>query len=287
MTKLKKSSKTKLQEEAHNVGSGQTIVQPDVNDNKAKTISDLREQEHGERTTQLDDEQRIRKAFVDKDWNEIKIADSWQIFKVMAEFVEGFEKMSKIGPCVSVFGSARTKPDNPYYQLAEEIAAKLVRHGYGVITGGGPGIMEAGNKGARSEGGKSVGLNIELPFEQTHNIYIDPDKVINFDYFFVRKVMFVKYAQGFIGMPGGFGTLDELFEAITLIQTRKIGRFPIVLVGSAYWNGLFQWIEDVMLHEEHNISPEDMQLVQIVDDAASAVKIIDDFYQKYLLSPNF
>ncbi|GAB3829128.1 MULTISPECIES: TIGR00730 family Rossman fold protein [Hymenobacter] len=287
MTKLKKTSKTKLQEEAHNVGSGKTIVQPDVNDNKITTISDLREQAHGERTTQLDDEHRIRKAFVDKDWNEIKIADSWQIFKVMAEFVEGFEKMAKIGPCVSVFGSARTKPDNPYYQLAEEIAAKLVRHGYGVITGGGPGIMEAGNKGARSEGGKSVGLNIELPFEQTHNIYIDPDKVINFDYFFVRKVMFVKYSQGFIGMPGGFGTLDELFEAITLIQTRKIGRFPIVLVGSAYWNGLFKWIEEVMLHEEHNISAEDMQLVQIVDDAASAVKIIDDFYQKYLLSPNF
>ncbi|RTQ47212.1 TIGR00730 family Rossman fold protein [Hymenobacter gummosus] len=287
MTKLKKTSKTKLQEEAHNVGSGQTIVQPDVNDNKATTISDIREQTHGERTTQLEDEHRIRKAFVDKDWNEIKIADSWQIFKVMAEFVEGFEKLSKIGPCVSIFGSARTKPENPYYQQAEEIAAKLVRHGYGVITGGGPGIMEAGNKGARAEGGKSVGLNIELPFEQTHNIYIDPDKVINFDYFFVRKVMFVKYAQAFVGMPGGFGTLDELFEAITLIQTRKIGRFPIVLVGSAYWNGLFKWIEDVMLHEEHNISPEDMALVQIVDDAAEAVKIIDDFYHKYSLSPNF
>ncbi|GAB2962085.1 TIGR00730 family Rossman fold protein [Hymenobacter coalescens] len=287
MTKLKKSSKTKLQEEAHNAGSGQTIVQPDVNDNKVTTISDLREQTHGERTTHLEDEQRIRKHFVDKDWNEIKIADSWQIFKVMAEFVEGFEKLSKIGPCVSIFGSARTKPDNPYYQMAEEIAAKLVRHGYGVITGGGPGIMEAGNKGARAEGGKSVGLNIELPFEQTHNIYIDPDKVINFDYFFVRKVMFVKYAQAFVGMPGGFGTLDELFEAITLIQTRKIGRFPIVLVGSAYWKGLFQWIEEVMLHEEHNISAEDMQLVQIVDDAAEAVKIIDDFYHKYLLSPNF
>jgi len=287
MAKLKKTSKTKLSDEALNAGSGQTIVQPDINDNKVKTISDIREQTHGERTVQVDDEQRIRKAFVDKDWNEIKIADSWQIFKVMAEFVEGFEKMSKIGPCVSIFGSARTKPDNPYYQMAEEIAAKLVRHGYGVITGGGPGIMEAGNKGAHSEGGKSVGLNIELPFEQFNNIYIDPDKIINFDYFFVRKVMFVKYAQGFIGMPGGFGTLDELFEAITLIQTKKIGRFPIVLVGTKYWQGMFDWIQQVMLEDEHNISPEDMDLVQLVDDAESAVKIIDDFYNKYLLSPNF
>ena len=171
--------------------------------------------------------------------------------------------------------------------MAEEIASKLVRHGYGVITGGGPGIMEAGNKGARAEGGRSVGLNIELPFEQTHNIYIDQDKCIDFDYFFVRKVMFVKYAQAFVGMPGGFGTIDELFEALTLIQTKKIGRFPIVLVGSAYWGGLFEWISNVMLAEEHNISAEDMNLVQIVDDASEAVKIIDDFYHKYSLSPNF
>ena len=287
MSKLQKDSKTKASDQALNAGSGQTIVQPNVNDNKVKTISDIREQTHGERTVQVEDEQRIRKAFVDKDWNEIKIADSWQIFKVMAEFVEGFEKMSKIGPSVSIFGSARTKADNPYYLMAEEIAAKLVRHGYGVITGGGPGIMEAGNKGAHSEGGKSVGLNIELPFEQFNNIYIDPDKIINFDYFFVRKVMFVKYAQGFIGMPGGFGTLDELFEAITLIQTKKIGRFPIVLVGTKYWQGLFSWIEDVMLGDERNISPEDMDLVHLVDTSEDAVKIIDDFYGKYLLSPNF
>ncbi|MBT2556962.1 TIGR00730 family Rossman fold protein [Hymenobacter sp. ISL-91] len=287
MAKLKKESRTKTADQNLNAGSGQTIVQPNVNDNKVKTISDIREQTHGERTVQVEDEQRIRKAFVDKDWNEIKIADSWQIFKVMAEFVEGFEKMSKIGPCVSIFGSARTKADNPYYKMAEEIAAKLVRHGYGVITGGGPGIMEAGNKGAHSEGGKSVGLNIELPFEQFNNIYIDPDKIINFDYFFVRKVMFVKYAQGFIGMPGGFGTLDELFEAITLIQTKKIGRFPIVLVGTRYWQGMFDWIQQVMLEDERNISPEDMDLVQLVDTAEDAVKIIDDFYSKYVLSPNF
>ena len=285
--KKAKTSKTKVSDDMLNAGSGKTIKQPNVNDDKLTSITEMRQTTNGQTALAIDDEQRLRKAFVDKDWNEIKIADSWQIFKVMAEFVEGFEKMSKIGPCVSIFGSARTKPDNPYYQLAEEIAAKLVRHGYGVITGGGPGIMEAGNKGARAEGGKSVGLNIELPFEQTHNIYIDQDKCINFDYFFVRKVMFVKYAQAFVGMPGGFGTLDELFEAMTLIQTKKISRFPIVLVGTAYWSGLFQWITEVMLHEEHNISVEDLALVQIVDDASEAVKIIDDFYHKYLLAPNF
>lgn len=233
------------------------------------------------------DELRIRKAFQDRDWNEIKSADSWVIFKVMAEFVMGFDKLAKIGPCVSIFGSARTKADNIYYQMAEEIAAKLVRHGYGVITGGGPGIMEAGNKGAFEQGGKSVGLNIQLPFEQFNNVYIDADKLINFDYFFVRKVMFVKYAQGFVVMPGGMGTLDELFEAITLIQTRKIGRFPIVLVGKSFWEGLFQWIEAVVLNTEHNINAEDLKLVNIVDTPTEAVKVIDDFYSKYLLQPNF
>ena len=233
------------------------------------------------------DEQRIKEAFQDHTWNEIKTADSWVIFKVMAEFVEGFDKLAKIGPCVSIFGSARTKPDNPYYKMTEEIAAKLVRHGYGVITGGGPGIMEAGNKGAFEQGGKSVGLNIKLPFEQHSNIYIDPDKSINFDFFFVRKVMFVKYAQGFVVMPGGMGTLDELFEAITLIQTRKIARFPIVLVGRDYWKGLIDWITEVMLNQEHNINPEDMKLITIVDTPTEAVKAIDDFYSKYLLKPNF
>ncbi len=287
MTKLRKTSKTKLQDETMNTGSGQTILKPDANLNKAKSITDLREAGEVMAPPASEEDIRIRKAFVDKDWNEIKIADSWQIFKVMSEFVEGFEKLSKIGPCVSVFGSARTKATHKYYLMAEEISAKLVRHGYGVITGGGPGIMEAGNKGAHSEGGKSVGLNIHLPFEQFNNIYIDSDKLINFDYFFVRKVMFVKYAQGFVVMPGGFGTLDELFEAITLIQTKKIGAFPIVLVGRSYWEGLFKWVEDVMLKEESNISPEDLDLVHIVDDASEAVKVIDDFYSKYLLSPNF
>ncbi|GAA4307000.1 TIGR00730 family Rossman fold protein [Nibribacter koreensis] len=287
MTKLRKTSKTKLQDEVSNVGSGQTIVQPDANDNKVSSLHEAKKMAKREVPQISEDDKRIREAFTDKNWNEIKIADSWQIFKVMSEFVEGFEKMAKIGPCVSIFGSARTKADNPYYIMAEEIAAKLVRHGYGVITGGGPGIMEAGNKGAHSEGGRSVGLNIHLPFEQFNNIYIDPDKLINFDYFFVRKVMFVKYAQGFIGMPGGFGTLDELFEAITLIQTKKIGKFPIVLVGKKYWQGMFDWIKEVMLEQESNISPEDMDLVHLVDNATDAVKVIDDFYSKYLLSPNF
>jgi len=205
----------------------------------------------------------------------------------MSEFVEGFEKLAKIGPCVSIFGSARTKDNHPYYIMAEEIAAKLVDHGYGVITGGGPGIMEAGNKGAKSKGGKSVGLNIILPFEQYNNIYIDSDKLITFDYFFVRKVMFVKYAQGFIVMPGGFGTLDELFEALTLIQTQKIGRFPIVLVGRKFWNPLLDWIKDQLLAHEAFINEEDLNLFSLVDTPEETVKVIDEFYTKYLLSPNF
>jgi uncharacterized protein (TIGR00730 family) len=235
----------------------------------------------------IENEDRIRKAFKDRDWNEIKSSDSWVIFKVMAELVDGFEKLAKIGPCVSIFGSARTKPGAPYYRIAEDIAAKLVRHGYGVITGGGPGIMEAGNKGAKSENGKSVGLNIDLPFEQGGNIYIDPDKMIDFDYFFVRKVMFVKYSQGFVVMPGGFGTLDELFEAITLIQTKKIGQFPIVLVGKEYWQGLLDWVRGTLLENHRTINAEDMDLVSLVETPTEAIKIIDEFYSRYLLTPNF
>ncbi len=231
-------------------------------------------------------EEKIRKAFENRDWNEIKVQDSWQIFKIMAEFVEAFEKLGKIGPCVSIFGSARTKPNNPYYELAEEIAKKVTEQGYGVITGGGPGIMEAANKGARSGGGRSVGLNIELPFEQYSNPYIDTDKLINFDYFFVRKVMFMKYAQGFIVLPGGMGTLDEMFEAITLIQTQKIGRFPIILVGKSYWGGLLDWIKTTMLTAK-NINPDDLNLITLVDNADDAVKEINRFYSKYLLKPNF
>lgn len=235
----------------------------------------------------IQDEQRIREAFKIKDWTEIKTADSWVIFKVMSEFVEGFEKLARIGPCVSIFGSARTPSNHRYYKMAEDIASRLVAHGYGVITGGGPGIMEAANKGAHLHGGKSVGLNIDLPHEQSSNLYIDRDKIINFDYFFVRKVMFVRYSQGFIVMPGGFGTLDELFEAITLIQTHKIGRFPIVLVGRDFWGGLIEWIKKVLLHQEKNIHEEDLELFSLVDTAEEAVAKIDEFYSKYMLSPNF
>ena len=233
------------------------------------------------------DEKKIRRAFKEKNWNAIKTSDSWQIFKIMSEFVEGFETMSKIGPCVSVFGSARTKSDNKFYKQAEEIGYLLTQSGYGVISGGGPGIMEAANKGAARGGGKSVGLNIELPFEQSANPFIDNDKLINFDYFFVRKVMFVKYAQGFIVLPGGVGTLDELFEAITLIQTQKIGRFPIVLVGKTYWEGLLDWIKATMLEKEKNISIEDLDLINVVDTPKQAVTIINNFYKKYTLKPNF
>ncbi len=222
-----------------------------------------------------------------KNWNEVKTNDSWAIFKIMGEFVNGYEKLSKIGPCVSIFGSARTKPDDKNYQLAENIAKNLSDNGYGVITGGGPGIMEAANKGAYNAGGTSVGLNIELPFEQHDNPYIDNDKSIDFDYFFVRKVMFVKYSQGFVVMPGGFGTLDELFEAITLIQTHKIGKFPIILVGKKFWCGLVDWIKETLLETHNNISKEDLHLLNIVDTEDEVIEILNDFYEKYNLEPNF
>jgi uncharacterized protein (TIGR00730 family) len=233
------------------------------------------------------EEQKIRQAFKEKDWNEIKSNDSWALFKIMGEFVAGFEKLSSIGPCVSIFGSARTKPNSKYYKMTEEIASSLVEQGYGIISGGGPGIMEAANKGANKAGGKSVGLGIILPHEQSNNMYIDSDKLITFDYFFVRKVMFVRYSQGFIGMPGGFGTLDEFFEAITLIQTKKIGRFPIVLVGKEFWGGLVDWLKEVVFKTEQNVNEDDFELFYIVDDPQEAVDIIDDFYTKFLLSPNF
>ncbi|MGL4584635.1 MAG: TIGR00730 family Rossman fold protein [Flavobacterium sp.] len=233
------------------------------------------------------EEAKIQEKFKQRSWNEIKTNDSWGIFKIMSEFVNGYEKIGRIGPCVSIFGSARTKTDDPYYKLAEEIAFKVSQAGYGIITGGGPGIMEAGNKGAHLGKGVSVGLNIELPFEQHFNPYIDADKNLQFDYFFVRKVMFVKYSQGFVVMPGGFGTLDELFEAITLIQTKKIAKFPIVLVGTEFWGGLIDWIKSTLLDKYHNISPEDMNLIKIVDSADEVVEVIDAFYKKYNLRPNF
>lgn len=228
----------------------------------------------------------MRKEQHHKGWNEIKTNDSWAIFKIMGEFVNGFEKMSAIGPCVSIFGSARTKEGAKYYDLAVDIAQKLAESGYGVITGGGPGIMEAGNRGANKAGGTSVGLNIDLPFEQHDNPYIDSDKSLDFDYFFVRKVMFVKYSQGFVVLPGGFGTLDELFEAITLIQTQKIGRFPIIMVGSEFWGGLVDWIKNTLL-EVKNISPEDLDLFKVVDTPEAVVEIVDAFYKGRDMSPNF
>jgi len=229
----------------------------------------------------------MRKEQNHKGWNEIKTNDSWAIFKIMGEFVNGYEKLSQIGPCVSIFGSARTKPGEKYYDLAESIAKRIVEAGYGVITGGGPGIMEAGNKGAHLGGGTSVGLNIELPFEQHDNPYIDSDKSLDFDYFFVRKVMFVKYSQGFVVMPGGFGTLDELFEAITLIQTNKIELFPIILVGKEFWGGLFDWVKETLLKNHGNISPKDLNLIHLVDSSDEVIYILDSFYKEFNLSPNF
>lgn len=229
----------------------------------------------------------MRKEVREKGWNDMKTNDSWATFKILSEFVMGYERMSRIGPCVSIFGSARLKPENKYYELAYEIASKIVENGYGVITGGGPGIMEAGNKGAHLAGGTSVGLNITLPFEQHDNPYIDSDKSLDFDYFFARKVMFVKYSQGFIVMPGGFGTLDELFEAITLIQTKKIAKFPIILVGTEFWSGLMDWVKATLDKKFFTISPEDIDLLHLVDTSDEAVEIINDFYAKYSLSPNF
>ncbi|MEW2922164.1 MULTISPECIES: LOG family protein [Flavobacteriaceae] len=228
----------------------------------------------------------MRKEQHTKGWNEIKTNDSWAIFKIMGEFVYGFEKMSAIGPCVSIFGSARVREGQPYYDLAVKVAQRVAEAGYGIITGGGPGIMEAGNKGAHSAGGTSVGLNIDLPFEQHDNPYIDDDKSLDFDYFFVRKVMFVKYSQGFVVMPGGFGTLDEFFEALTLIQTHKIHTFPIILVGSEFWKGLMDWIKDTML-AAGNVSPRDLDLIKLVDTEDEVVEILDSFYKERDLSPNF
>lgn len=224
-----------------------------------------------------------------RDWSEINGDSSWRMFKIMGEFVEGFETLNDIGPCVSIFGSARTKPDNPYYGLSVDVAKALVDAGYGVITGGGPGVMEAGNKGAREQNGASVGLNIDLPFEQEYNPYIDADKLINFNYFFVRKVMFVKYSMGFVCMPGGYGTLDELFESLTLIQTKKIDKRPICLVGSEYWSGMVTWLKQVMLDQEANISPEDLELFKVVDTAQEVIDVIDEFYkdESHRLKPNF
>ena len=218
---------------------------------------------------------------------QLKQHDSWGIFKIMSEFVTGYERLSEIGPCGSVFGSARIQPDSKYYNLAAEIAGRIVEMGFGIITGGGPGIMEAANKGAHEQGGPSVGINIELPFEQHDNPYVDRDKNLRFNYFFARKVMFVRYSQAFVVFPGGFGTMDELFEAITLIQTTKIEPFPIILVGTEFWSGLVAWIKEVLLDKFGNISAKDMDIFKIVDTADEVEEIIEKFYLKYSLKPKF
>lgn len=232
------------------------------------------------------EDKRLQESFRQKTWDETVTKDSWMVFKIMAEFVDGYEKMAKLGPCVSIFGSARLTEDHEYYQMAMDIAQKITEIGFGVITGGGPGVMEAGNRGAHKGGGISVGLNIELPFEQHFNPYIDKGYTMDFDYFFVRKVMFVKYSQGFIVLPGGFGTLDELMEAMTLIQTGKIGRFPIVLVGSDYWGGLLDWFKKTLL-ANGMIAEEDLNLFRVVDTAEDAVAHIKAFYEKYSVNVNF
>jgi uncharacterized protein (TIGR00730 family) len=229
---------------------------------------------------------RLHDSLKQKTWDETVTKDSWMVFKVMAEFVDGYEKLAKIGPCVSIFGSARLQPESKYYEMAVEIAEKITKIGFGIITGGGPGIMEAGNKGAFNAKGKSIGLNIDLPFEQHFNPYINRSYSMNFDYFFVRKVMFVKYSQGFVVMPGGFGTLDELTEALTLIQTNKIGKFPIVLVGSDFWGGLLDWFKATLLKEKM-IHEEDLDLYRVVDTADEAVAHIKAFYDKYSVNVNF
>ena len=221
-----------------------------------------------------------------ENWIE-KSHDSWSVFKIMGDLVEGYEKLSQLGPCVSIFGSARTKPDNKFYKETVEISESIVKLGLGVITGGGPGIMEAANKGAQKAGGVSVGLNIDLPHEQMPNPFIDSDKVIDFDYFFVRKVMFVRYAQAFVVMPGGFGTLDEFFEAITLIQTHKIERFPVILYGSEFWSGCIEWIKNIVCKKFNNVSEDEMFLFEVVDSKNEIIEILKKFYDKKKFAPNF
>jgi len=219
-------------------------------------------------------------------WQEARVQDTWRIFRIMGEFVEGYERLGQIGPSVSVFGSARTPPDDPYYALGEAVGRKLVEHGFAVLTGGGPGIMEAANKGAQAAGGASVGLNIVLPHEQRANPFVDPDKILNFDFFFARKTMFVKYAQGFVVLPGGFGTMDELFEALTLIQTNKTARFPVVLMGGEFWRGMVDWLREVML-TAGNISNPDLALFVMTDDPEEAVAVIERYSREVGVGPNF
>ncbi|MGH3713441.1 MAG: TIGR00730 family Rossman fold protein [Micromonosporaceae bacterium] len=222
------------------------------------------------RHTKATTDQQLLDSRAPQDWMH---TDPWRVLRIVSEFVEGFESLAELGPAVSVFGSARTKPGSEEYVLAEQLGGALAQAGYAVITGGGPGVMEATNKGAAEAGGTSVGLGIELPFEQGINEWVDIG--INFRYFFVRKTMFVKYARAFVVLPGGFGTMDELFEALTLVQTGKVTRFPVVLVGTAYWQGLIDWLRDTMV-AENKINPADLELVRVTDDVDEAVRHILD-----------
>jgi uncharacterized protein (TIGR00730 family) len=219
-------------------------------------------------------------------WQAARVQDTWRIFRIMGEFVEGYERLGQIGPSVSVFGSARTSPEHPYYAMGEAVGRRLVERGYAVLTGGGPGIMEAANRGAQAAGGASVGLNIDLPHEQRANPFVDPDKILTFDFFFARKTMFVKYAQGFVVLPGGFGTMDELFEALTLIQTHKTARFPVVLMGREFWGGMVDWLKNVML-TAGNIADPDLTLFTMTDDPVEAVGFIEQFSNEVGVGPNF
>ena len=222
----------------------------------------------GSRVPASTTDQRLLDSRGPTDWVH---ADPWRVMRIQSEFVEGFGALAELGPAVSVFGSARTKPGTPFYDLATDVGRRLVEEGYAVITGGGPGTMEAANKGARDAGGASVGLGIELPFEQGLNEFVNLG--VNFRYFFARKTMFVKYAQGFIVLPGGFGTLDELFEAVTLVQTQKVTSFPIVLMGSEYWGGLFDWLRGTVL-DAGTVSPKDVDLLHLTDDVDEAVRLV-------------
>lgn len=215
-----------------------------------------------------------------------EVPDAWRMFRILSEFVDGFETMTDIGPSVSIFGSARVSPSHPYYLLGVEVARKIAKKGFAIITGGGPGIMEAANKGAQEAKGRSCGININLPFEADSNPYIDPKYRLNFRYFFVRKVMFVRFAQAFVFLPGGFGTLDELFEALTLIQTKKIRSFPIFLIGSGYWEGLVDWLRKTVLKEK-NLLADDFDLFTVTDDPDEVADCIEDHFKATGIVPTF
>jgi len=233
-------------------------------------------------------DKRVIRKFEKKTWSEVKSKNSWQVFRIMAEFVEGFDALTQVGPSVTVFGSARTKPDDPYYEIAYDLGKLLAHEGLSVITGGGPGVMEATNKGAKEAGGASAGVGIELPFEASNNAYIDSDKNITFRYFFVRKLMFLKYSQAFVAFPGGLGTLDELFESLTLSQTGKTPKFPIILVGRDYWSGLVDWLQNRALAQGY-INADDLELFRVVDSAEEVMDSITGFFAKFRkeMVPNF